>query len=92
MRDDGGDGMPGPHQPLRPPWICRCDAQPWPCADARLALSHEYADNRVTLCVYLGTSLAEAVRDLYVLNSAGAPEPALLANSFLDWVLRHPRT
>lgn len=78
--------MPTPHVPLRPLWICRCDAQPWPCAESRLALTREYAGNQVTLCVYLGMSLAEAMRDLHLLDPAGAPEPAALANRFLGWV------
>lgn len=82
--------MPASHEPLRPLWICRSDAQPWPCAKARLALTQQYADRPVALCVRLGMSLAEAVRDLHVLDPGSAPDPAALGTRFLGWVPGRP--
>ena len=66
-------------------WICRSDAQPWPCADARLTLVREYRHRPVALCVYLGLSLAEAMRDLYQLNAAECPTPKAMNDRFMAW-------
>lgn len=41
-----------PHLPLRPLWLCRVCAAPWPCPVARLTLRQEYAHDRVGLSVY----------------------------------------
>ncbi|MGI5148531.1 hypothetical protein ACQEVC_19490 [Plantactinospora sp. CA-294935] len=76
----------GPHTPLRPLWLCRTDGQPWPCAAARLSLVREYPDTRVALCVRLGSSLAEAYRDLHALNPGGAPAAMVLSERFLGWL------
>lgn len=50
--------------PLRPLWLCRACADPWPCANARLSLKAEYAQDRTSLCVYLGSMLYDACEDL----------------------------
>ncbi|MDG4788838.1 hypothetical protein O7626_23420 [Micromonospora sp. WMMD1102] len=76
----------GPHTPLRPLWLCRTDGQPWPCAAARLRLVREYPDSRGALCVRLGSSLAEAYRDLHALDPAGAPAVTALSERFLGWL------
>ncbi|MEV0806938.1 hypothetical protein [Micromonospora sp. NPDC050200] len=78
-----------PHLPLRPLWLCRVCAAPWPCATARLALVAEYAHDRVALSVYLCTVLYDAAADLHRLHPHDGPDPAALFARFLGWV---PRT
>jgi hypothetical protein len=70
---------------LRPLWLCRRCAAPWPCATARLALTCEYADDRVALSIYLCAALHEATADLYRLNPNDAPDPRALFDRFLGW-------
>ncbi|SCG58049.1 hypothetical protein [Micromonospora coxensis] len=87
----GGPGrgdQPRPHLPLRPIWLCRSCALPWPCAAARLALAAEYAHDRVALSVYLCAVLHDAAGDLYRLNPHDSPDPAALFRRFLAWVPR----
>ncbi|SDY10613.1 hypothetical protein SAMN05444365_101687 [Micromonospora pattaloongensis] len=79
-----------PHTPLRPIWLCRACAAPWPCGSARLALTAEYADDPVGLCVYLCATLHEAVADLYRLNPDDGPDPRAVFERFLGWVPRRP--
>ncbi|MEO3781362.1 hypothetical protein ABGB16_32145 [Micromonospora sp. B11E3] len=78
---------PRPHLPIRPLWLCRACAAPWPCATARLTLLHEYARDRVALLVYLGGQLHDAADELYRLNPHDGPEPAQLFDRFLGWAL-----
>lgn len=61
------------HLPLRPLWICRICAAPWPCAPARLSLRRKYAHDLVSLAIYLSTVLHEAAADLYRLSPNPAP-------------------
>ncbi|MER5458185.1 hypothetical protein ABT008_25765 [Micromonospora sp. NPDC002389] len=77
-----------PHLALRPLWLCRVCAAPWPCATARLALVAEYAHDRVALSVYLCAVLHDATADLYRLNPHDGPTPAALFARFLAWVPR----
>ncbi|MBQ1026256.1 hypothetical protein [Micromonospora sp. C95] len=80
------------HVPLRPLWLCRACAAPWPCATARLALLTEYRDSHVALSIYLAGMLYDAVEDLYRLNPHDAPKPAALHDRFLGWAApRAPR-
>ncbi|GGL97343.1 MULTISPECIES: hypothetical protein [Micromonospora] len=84
-RADGGG-----HLPLRPLWLCRSCAAPWPCATARLTLSQEYASDRTALIVYLSLLLHEADEQLYTLDPAGAPDPRHLFDRFVGWARRLP--
>lgn len=77
--------MSGEHAPLRPLWICRSCAQPWPCGLARLRLLTEYRDDRVGLHLYLGWALFTAIEDLYKLNPQPGPDPAAMYPRFLHW-------
>ncbi|KUJ46635.1 MULTISPECIES: hypothetical protein [Micromonospora] len=77
-----------PHLPLRPLWLCRACAAPWPCATARLTLIAEYAHDRIALSVYLCAVLHEAAADLYRLDPDEGPTPAALFARFLAWVPR----
>ncbi|WP_320069700.1 hypothetical protein [Micromonospora sp. RTGN7] len=82
----------GRHLPLRPLWLCRACAAPWPCATARLTLLREYADDRIALLIYLAGLLHEAIGHLYTLNPHDAPEPGQLFDRFLAWArVRHQR-
>ncbi|MBQ0896384.1 hypothetical protein KBX37_25385 [Micromonospora sp. U56] len=81
---------PRPHLPIRPLWLCRTCAAPWPCATARLTLLREYAHDRVALLVYLGGLLHDAAGQLHTLNPHDAPEPTQLFDRFLGWALRRP--
>ncbi|MFC0004330.1 hypothetical protein [Micromonospora siamensis] len=74
-----------PHTPLRPLWLCRSCAAPWPCAPARLRLIQEYADDRVALLVYLGGMLHDAAGELHRLHPDDGPDPARLFARFLGW-------
>jgi SAM-dependent methyltransferase len=74
-----------PHVPLRPIWLCRSCARPWPCPVARTRLTIEYATDPVALHVYLGTVLQHAIDDLYRLNPQPGPDPAAMYARFLAW-------
>ncbi|RKN38872.1 hypothetical protein [Micromonospora endolithica] len=80
--------VPAAHTALRPLWLCRACAAPWPCATARLTLCREYAHDPVALRVYLCTLLYDAAADLYRLNPYDGPDPKDLFNRFLGWVAR----
>ncbi|MFE9692686.1 hypothetical protein [Micromonospora sp. NPDC005806] len=79
--------MSGAHLPLRPLWLCRDCAAPWPCAPARLTLLREYADDRVALLVYLGGMLHDAAGQLHSLHPDDGPEPKQLFGRFLGWAI-----
>ncbi|MFV2102023.1 hypothetical protein [Micromonospora sp. LOL_024] len=80
------------HVALRPLWLCRACAAPWPCATARLTLLAEYRDSHVALSIYLAGMLYNAVDDLYRLDPHDAPKPAALHRRFLGWAApRAPR-
>ncbi|WP_405090482.1 hypothetical protein OG767_23105 [Micromonospora sp. NBC_01392] len=80
-----------PHAPMRPLWICKCCAHPWPCAAARLALLAEYAGDRTALSVHLYGQLYDAAVDLHRLNPDEAPSPQALFARFVGWApLRSP--
>ena len=74
------------HVARRPLWICRVDAQPWPCAEARLRLLQEYREDPVAVRIYLGTALHELIADCYRLNPDTAPEPRALFDRTLGWL------
>ncbi|WP_229402095.1 hypothetical protein [Micromonospora okii] len=73
-----------PHQPMRPAWLCRSCAAPWPCAPARLDLAFAYRGNSVTLALYLTASMQQAMDDTYRLG--GDPDFAALHARFLGWL------
>jgi hypothetical protein len=79
-----------PHVPIRPLWLCRLCAAPWPCATARLNLEAEYGDDRAGLSVYMATALHEAVEDLHKLNPEPSQDPAELFVRFIAWTQRGP--
>ncbi|MGC5033186.1 hypothetical protein [Micromonospora sp. DT229] len=76
-----------PHTPLRPLWLCRACAAPWPCGSARVTLLREYAQDRVALLVYLGGLLHDAADQLHTLNPHGGSAPAQLFDRFVGWAL-----
>ncbi|MFD0819370.1 hypothetical protein ACFQ0D_13860 [Micromonospora zhanjiangensis] len=78
----------GRHTPVRPLWICRACAGPWPCSLARLLLKAEYWDRRADLPVQMTTVLYEAVADLHRLDPA-AVDPAAMFNRFVGWTRRN---
>ncbi|NJP33528.1 hypothetical protein HCJ94_16435 [Micromonospora sp. HSS6-12] len=76
-----------PHTPLRPLWLCRACAGPWPCGSARVTLLREYAHDRVALLIHLGGLLHDAAGQLHTLNPHDGPDPAQLFDRFLGWAL-----
>lgn len=82
--------MPRDHLPLRPLWLCRACAAPWPCAHARLSLKAEYAQDRTALCIYLGSMLYDACEDLNKLNP-NEVDVAALYTRFIGWPDRFRR-
>ncbi|MGI5520606.1 hypothetical protein ACQEUX_06590 [Micromonospora sp. CA-259024] len=79
------------HTPLRPMWFCRADGQQWPCAEARLLLRAEFADNMPGLSIYLAGMFYEATKDLYRLNPHDGQTPIELFQRFVAWgPLRKP--
>jgi hypothetical protein len=78
------------HLPLRPLWLCRVCAGPWPCAPARLALKAEYVGNLVALSIYMATMLYEAAADLHRLNPEPGQDPAELYARFIRWTRYTP--
>ncbi|MET7960704.1 hypothetical protein ABZ356_07565 [Micromonospora zamorensis] len=83
--DDQTRPLRRPHLPLRPLWLCRICAAPWPCPVARLTLHQEYAHDRIALSIYLCAVLHDAASDLYRLNPHDGPDPAALFARFLGW-------
>ncbi|RKR89128.1 hypothetical protein BDK92_3466 [Micromonospora pisi] len=79
---------PASHQPLRPLWVCRIDAYPWPCADARLHLTAEFRGRTLALTLFLATHYVEALGDLHTIDpELGAPpDSRVLYERFLGWV------
>ncbi|WP_229399034.1 hypothetical protein [Micromonospora okii] len=80
-----------PHLPMRPAWLCRICAAPWPCPAARLDLSTEFHGHTVALAFYLATMMRDALDDTYRLG--GRPDPTALHARFLGWLspTRRPR-
>lgn len=77
-----------PHVPIRPLWLCRVCAAPWPCPPARLLLLMDFRRDRVTLSVHLAGCLFDATADLLKLNPDGVPSPKDLFDRFLGWTGR----
>ncbi|MEU1606324.1 hypothetical protein [Micromonospora matsumotoense] len=74
--------LPGRHTPLPPTWLCRVDAHPWPCGQAKLALLSEYADNRAELLDLLVAMKNEAEQHLTQLDGGRHTD---LTHRFLAW-------
>ncbi|MEV1059830.1 hypothetical protein AB0I92_21480 [Micromonospora chalcea] len=75
---------------MRPLWICKRCAYPWPCAEARLALLAEYTNDRVALSIYLCGQLHDAAHELHRLNPYEAPSPQVLFARFVGWARPRP--
>jgi hypothetical protein len=69
-------------------WICRVDAYPWPCADARLDLIDGFRDKTLSLTLYLAAQFVEALGELNTIDpELGAPpDSRALYERFLGWV------
>ncbi|RKR87449.1 hypothetical protein BDK92_1725 [Micromonospora pisi] len=80
--------MAASHLPLRPLWICRIDAYPWPCADARLDLTSGFRDRTVNLTLFLAAQYVDALNDLHTIDPTlgPPPDPRVLYERFLGWV------
>ncbi|MEU7616342.1 hypothetical protein AB0B27_09630 [Micromonospora rifamycinica] len=76
------------HVPMRPLWLCRVCAAPWPCQPARLMLTRDYRRDRIGLSVYLAGRLFDATGDLITLNPDAVPPPTELFDRFLAWTRR----
>ncbi len=70
------------HRPLRPIWLCRLDANPWPCGEAKLVLLAAFADDRPGLLTLLSTLQREAEDHLTQLDSGRSNN---LTDRFLSW-------
>ena len=81
-------GRPALHVPIRPLWICRNDAQPWPCAQARLDLTAGYRGLGVSLACYLAMQYVDALTELHILNPDTAPDPRALWERMIGWAVR----
>ena len=73
---------------IRPLWLCRVCAGPWPCQPARLLLLLEYRRDRVALSIYMASCLFDAAADLLRLNPDPGPRPDELFHRFVAWT-RH---
>ncbi|WP_327032235.1 hypothetical protein [Micromonospora ureilytica] len=74
-----------PHRPMRPTWLCRVCAAPWPCQPARLLLGLEYRGDRAGLAVYMAGMLFDATADLLALNPNPGPGPVEMFERFISW-------
>ncbi|ASW57766.1 hypothetical protein [Plantactinospora sp. KBS50] len=79
------------HVPLRPTWLCRICAGPWPCGPAKLALLAGHDGDRIGLMITLAHYLHEAVYDLAEVCGPHCPDPQDLNRRFLGWVTRSRR-
>jgi hypothetical protein len=52
------------HVPTRPTWLCRCCGAEWPCEVAKARLRREYAENPVSVALYVSSQYAAASVDL----------------------------
>lgn len=88
MRGSGATPLAKSHLPLRPLWICRLDAYPWPCADARLDLTNGFRDRTVNLTLFLAAQFVDALNDLHTIDPTLGPPPdaRVLYERFLGWV------
>lgn len=76
------------HQPLRPVWLCRNCAHPWPCGQARLDLINQFRNDRAALPTYMGVMLNLAIRDFTKLDPNAVTDPEDLNQRFVRWT--HP--
>ncbi len=81
---DRGRRVVRPHVPMRPLWLCRVCAAPWPCQPARLLLLLDYRRDRVALSIHMAGCLFDATADLLRAN----PNPADLFDRFIGWTAR----
>lgn len=70
------------HTPLRPTWLCRVDAHPWPCGAAKLGLLARFGEDRAELVAYLDELRTLAHADLTDLDGGREPE---LTTRFVAW-------
>ncbi|MEU1602641.1 flavin reductase [Micromonospora matsumotoense] len=77
--------LPGRHTPVRPIWLCRVDARPWPCGEAKLALLARYDGDRPGLLILLSRLSVEATAQLTQLDCGRQVD---LTDRFLAWA--HP--
>lgn len=75
--------MTRPHLPLRPVWLCRVCAHPWPCGPAKLALRAEYDKHALSLNIYLADHMIVSLRDLSGIGES--PEVTSHYARFLGW-------
>lgn len=74
------------HRMVRPLWLCRVCAGPWPCGPARLALLREFGGDRCGLSIQMATLYVSALHDLSRLHPYDEPTPELLFQRFVGWV------
>ncbi|MGW4465954.1 hypothetical protein [Micromonospora sp. NPDC004704] len=76
------------HVALPQLWICRVDAYPWPCADARLNLLAGFNGRLLALNLYLAPLFVEALTDLSAIapDLADPPDPRAIYERFMGWV------
>ncbi|WFE97342.1 hypothetical protein [Micromonospora sp. WMMD987] len=77
--------LPGRHTPVRPIWLCRVDANPWPCGEAKLALLARYDGDRPGLLALLAGLSAEATEHLTHLDNGRRTD---VTDRFLAWARR----
>ncbi|TDC85426.1 flavin reductase [Micromonospora sp. KC606] len=70
------------HTPLRPTWLCRVDAHPWPCGAAKLALLDHYREHPAELVAHLDALRETAHHDLTDLDGGREPN---LTDRFVTW-------
>ena len=81
--------QPSEHIAARPMWICRACEHPWPCADAKADLLHEFRNFPSVLAIYMSAQMHVAMEDLAARH--GSP-PGDLFERFMSWLrptLRH---
>ncbi|MCF0096773.1 hypothetical protein B0E54_05641 [Micromonospora sp. MH99] len=80
-----------PHLPMRPAWLCRNCAAPWPCSRAQLDLVGEFYGHSLALALYLASCMNEAIQDQF--NLGGHPDLVEMHARFLGWLslTRRPR-
>ncbi|MFK3979131.1 hypothetical protein ACI2K4_02005 [Micromonospora sp. NPDC050397] len=76
------------HTPIPELWICRIDAHPWPCADARLDLLAGFKGRTLALNLYLAPLFVEALTDLSAIDPGlgDPPDPRAIFQRFMGWV------
>ncbi|MGX6605130.1 hypothetical protein ACWKSP_23790 [Micromonosporaceae bacterium Da 78-11] len=75
------------HRARRPSWDCVVCQETWPCAPAKVDMSEEYVNDRLSLMLYLSIKLIDAIDDSF--GNQG-PRAVNLHDRIVGWAFSLP--